>query len=205
MVIFLFACLFSALCSGRCTSYYQPGWVFSLRRAGPAPQRLLGQKQHGVSGGSFHSGLLLKSSFPFPGSSSCYRKFPRGKAIVSITAVQGQCSAQVALQQLHSSGQVIPLLITATQLYEASMDHMQLSFSSGTVHSIGQHVDVELMKSQLVPLSEKLAPIEVIKPLPVLHRVCEKQLLSGTESSYHWSNSEHQEEGCLGYMKPRNA
>lgn len=121
----LFACLFSAWCSWHCTSYYQPGRAFSLCLVGPAPLRLLVQKQHDVSGGSFHSGLLLKNSFPFPGSATCYRKFPCGKAIVSLAAMQGQCSAQVTLEQLHSSGQVIPLLITATQLYEASMDYMQ--------------------------------------------------------------------------------
>lgn len=117
--------------------------------------------------------------------------FPVGRhcSFVSIAAIQGQHSAQVAPEQLHSSGQVIPLLITATQLCEASMDYMQLSFSSGTAHSIVWHVDIELMKSQLVALSKKLVPIGVIKPLLLLHRVCEKQLLPGTESSYHWSNS----------------
>lgn len=60
------------------------------------------------------------------------------------------------------------------------------------------------MKSQLVPLSKKLIPIEVIKPLPFFHRVYEKQVLSGTECSYHWNNSERQEEGSLINMKPRN-
>lgn len=99
----IFVCLFLFCFVFRALHLLFPAWT----GAEPVSYRsctteIVSSEQCGVSGGSFHSGLLLKSSFPFPGSATCYRKFPvdRHWPIVSIAAVQGQRSAQVALEQL---------------------------------------------------------------------------------------------------------
>lgn len=77
---------------------------------------------------------------------------------------KGRAALRLLLHSCSSSGQAVPLLVTATQLCEASVDHMQLSFSAGTAQSVRLHVDVEFMKSQLIALSKKLVPTEVINP-----------------------------------------